>query len=159
MGASLSWGDSFAKAWGLSFGRGDIPPTPEGGGGGGSASTQRKRSKGWVQERAIFEASQLRRQAQNAQKDQEIEVIEDAAVPKKVQLSYNAELEKLELLKKELANLQIVYNSQQEQSQDRIEAALELSAFIDNEEDAIAALIALQEYEAQLLLTVLRVKI
>jgi hypothetical protein len=157
VGASLSWGDSFAKAWGLSFGRGDTPE--EGGGGGGSASTQRKRRKGWVQERAIFEASQLRRQAQNAQKDQEIEVIEDAAVPTKPQLSYNAELEKLALLKKELANLQIVYNSQQEQAQDRIEAALELSAFIDNEEDAIAAIVALQEYEARLLLTVLGVKI
>lgn len=157
MGASLSWGNSFAKAWGLSFGRGDTPE--EGGGGGGSASTQRKRSKGWVQERAIFEASQLRRQAQNAQKDQEIEVFEAVVVPTMPQVSYDTELEKLVELKKQLANLQIVYNSQQEQSQDRVEAALELSAFIDDEEDAIAAIVALQEYEARLLLTVLGVKV
>jgi hypothetical protein len=157
VGASLSWGNSFAKAWGLSFGRGDTPE--EGGGGGGSASTQRKRSKGWVQERAIFEASQLRRQAQNAQKDQEIEVFEAVVVPTMPQVSYDTELEKLVELKKQLANLQIVYNSQQEQSQDRVEAALELSAFIDDEEDAIAAIVALQEYEARLLLTVLGVKV
>ena len=157
MGASLSWGNSFAKAWGLSFGRGDTPE--EGGGGGGSASTQRKRSKGWVQERAIFEASQLRRQAQNAPKDQEIEVFEAVVVPTMPQVSYDTELEKLVELKKQLANLQIVYNSQQEQSQDRVEAALELSAFIDDEEDAIAAIVALQEYEARLLLTVLGVKV
>ena len=161
MGASLSWGDSFAKAWGVSFGRGDTPPPPppEGGGGGGSAGTLARKRKGWVREREIFEASQLRRQAQNVENDQVIEVVDAIPVPTKPQVSYLAELEKLAELKKQLANLEFVYNSQQEQAQDRQQAAIELSEFIDDEEDAIAALMAQQNYEARLLLTVLGMKI
>jgi len=158
MGASLSWGDSFAKAWGVSFGQGTTPPTPGGGGGGGSAGTRTGKRKGWVREREIFEASQLRRQAQNEQNDVEIEVIEAQNVPTLLQTSYDAELEKLTKLKKQLANLEIDYNSQQEQAQDRQQAAIELSALISDEEDAIAALIAMQEYEARLLITVLGVQ-
>ena len=155
MGASLSWGDSFAKAWGVSFGRGTTPP-PEGGGGGGSAEKGTGKRKGWVREREIFEASQLSRQAQN---DKQIEVIEELNAPTAPQVSYDAELQKLADLRKQLANLQIDYNSQQDQAQDRQQAAIELSNFINDEEDAIAALMALQEYEARLLITVLVVKV
>jgi mannitol/fructose-specific phosphotransferase system IIA component (Ntr-type) len=112
-----------------------------------------------VRERAIFEASQFRKQLQKARNEQEIAVTEDAPVPTKPQVAHDARLEKLGVLKKELANLQIVYNSQQEQVQGLENVLVGLSTFFDDEEDAIAALMALQDYESQLLMAVFGIKV
>ena len=142
MGPSLSWGYSFGKAWGVSFGRGEAPLS-----GGGSSA--RKRSRGWARERAIFEASQLReKQVKVADVGKEI-----APIPPEV--SYSAELEKLDTLKQEFDKLKIAYNAQQEQEKDLQEASIVLSEFLSDEEDTIGVLLATQEFEARQMLVAL----
>ena len=136
MGASLSWGYSFGKAWGVSFGRGVV-------GGGGAAKSSKK---GWGRERAIFEASREIRP-----KIVDVALIKDAVIQPEV--SYSAELEKLNNLKQEFAKLQMAYNSKQEQAKDMQDSAIVLSNFISDEEDTINVLITTQEFEARQCLT------
>ena len=143
MGPSLSWGYSFGKAWGVSFGRVEAPLS---GGGNGSA---RKRSRGWARERAIFEASQLR------EKQVKVANVGKEIAPITPEVSYSAELEKLDTLKQEFDKLKIAYNAQQEQEKDLQEASIVLSEFLSDEEDTIGVLLATQQFESQQMLVAL----
>jgi hypothetical protein len=134
VGTSLSWGYSFGIAWGISFGRGVV--------GGGGSKGRIAKSKGWARERAIFEASrEIRPKVVNAT------LIKNAVI--QTEVSYSAELEKLNNLKQEFAKLQMAYNSKQEQAKDMQDSAIVLSDFISDEEDAISVLITTQEFEAR----------
>ena len=142
MGPSLSWGYSFCKAWGVSFGRGELPLS-----GGGSS----KKRRGWARERAIFEASR-----QPAVKTQEIKkAVIQPKVSYNAELKYSAELEKLDTLKQEFDKLQIAYNIQQNQAKDLQEASIVLSEVLSDEEDTIGVLLATQQFEAQQMLVAL----
>jgi len=152
VGPSLSWGYSFGKAWGVSFGRGD---TPEEGGGGGSASkgksaskSEHRRRKGWARERAIFEASREIRPIAKV-----VDAAKDAVI--RPEVSYSAELERLDTLKQEFAKLQIAYNNKQEQDKDLQDASIALTEFLSDEEDTVGVLLATQEFEARQMLVVL----
>lgn len=149
MGPSLSWGYSFSADWGVSFGGGTEPS-----GGGGSASKGKSKRildpkirKGWVRERAIFEASQLRNKVKTT------EQIEGVFTQPEV--SYSGELEKLNNLKAEFAKLQNAYNLKQEQAKDLNDASIALNEFLSDEEESIYVLIATQEYEARQMLEAL----
>jgi hypothetical protein len=170
MGPSLSWGYSFGKAWGVSFGLGDIP---EEGGGGGSASkgksaskSEHRRRKGWARERAIFEASLLKTFKSKPANIVELENINQALAKDRQSqrlarklVNYDGDLEELASLQKELAKLQVTYKNKEEQSKELQEASAALRSFLADEEDTITALMAMQEFEARQILAVLGINI
>ena len=157
MGSSLSWGYSFGKAWGASFGLGQATS-----GGGGSGSPSRGNRKGWARERAIYEASLLRKPTKNAELEQIRQALakdtQSQRLARKL-VNYDGDLEELASLQKELAKLQVTYKNKVEQSKELKEASAALSAFLLDEEDAITALMAMQEFEARQILAVLGINI
>jgi hypothetical protein len=129
---------------------------------GGSGSPSRGSRKGWARERAIYEASLLRKPTKIAELEQIRQALakdtQSQRLARKL-VTYDGDLEELASLQKELAKLQVGYKNKAEQSKELQEASAALSAFLLDEEDAITALIAMQDYEARQILAVLGINI
>lgn len=130
--------------------------------GGGSGSPSRGSKKGWARERAIYEASLLRKPTKIAELEQIRQALakdtQSQRLARKL-VTYDGDLEELASLQKELAKLQVGYKNKAEQSKELKEASAALSAFLLDEEDAITALMAMQDYEARQILAVLGINI
>jgi hypothetical protein len=130
--------------------------------GGGSGSPSRGSRKGWARERAIYEASLLRKPTKIAELEQIRQALAKDTQTQRLArklVNYDGDLEELASLQKELAKLQVTYKNKAEQSKELQEASASLSAFLLDEEDAITALIAMQDYEARQILAVLGINI
>jgi hypothetical protein len=130
--------------------------------GGGSGSPSRGSRKGWARERAIFEASLLRKPTKIVELEQIRQALakdtQSQRLARKL-VNYDGDLEELASLQKELAKLQVTYKNKAEQSKELQEASAALSAFLLDEEDTITALMAMQDYEARQILAVLGINI
>ena len=131
-------------------------------GGGGSGSPSRGSRKGWARERAIFEASLLRKPTKIVELEQIRQALakdtQSQRLARKL-VNYDGDLEELASLQKELAKLQVTYKNKAAQSKELQEASASLSAFLLDEEDTITALMAMQEFEARQILAVLGINI
>jgi hypothetical protein len=136
---------------------GEIPSS-----GGGSGSPSKGSRKGWARERAIFEASLLRKPTKIVELEQIRQALakdtQSQRLARKL-VNYDGDLEELASLQKELAKLQVTYKNKAEQSKELQEASAALSAFLLDEEDTITALMAMQDYEARQILAVLGINI
>ena len=130
--------------------------------GGGSGSPSRGSRKGWARERAIFEASLLRKPTKIVELEQIRQALakdtQSQRLARKL-VNYDGDLEELASLQKELAKLQVTYKNKAEQSKELQEASAALRAFLADEEDTITALMAMQEFEARQILAVLGINI
>lgn len=139
------------------------PPHVVGGGGPGTAAGARKRGKGWVREREAFEESLLRFDPDHQAALRRIsQALTDSKQPQanriaRKLLDYDGELKQVESLKKELAKLEVLQNNRILAGQfdaDLKAAAAELSEILLDEEDCIAAAMAIDEFESQALFSV-----
>jgi hypothetical protein len=130
--------------------------------GGGSGSPSRSSRKGWARERAIFEASLLRKPTKIVELEQIRQALakdtQSQRLARKL-VNYDGDLEELASLQKELAKLQVTYKNKAEQSKELQEASAALRSFLADEEDTITALMAMQDYEARQILAVLGINI
>lgn len=130
--------------------------------GGGSGSPSRGSRKGWARERAIFEASLLRKPTKIVELEQIRQALakdtQSQRLARKL-VNYDGDLEELASLQKELAKLQVTYKNKAAQSKELQEASAALRAFLLDEEDTITALMAMQEFEARQILAVLGINI
>ena len=130
--------------------------------GGGSGSPSRGSRKGWARERAIYEASLLRKPTKIVELEQIRQALSKDTQSQRLArklVNYDGDLEELASLQKELAKLQVTYKNKAAQSKELQEASASLSAFLLDEEDAITALMAMQEFEARQILAVLGINI
>jgi hypothetical protein len=130
--------------------------------GGGSGSPSRGSRKGWARERAIYEASLLRKPTKIVELEQIRQALakdtQSQRLARKL-VNYDGDLEELASLQKELAKLQVTYKNKAEQSKELQEASAALSAFLLDEEDTITALMAMQDYDARQILAILGINI
>ena len=126
-----AWGLSWAKPWGNSWG---VIVT-----GGGGLGKQRK-VRGWANERAAQEAS-LRPIAEP--------VVTVVAKPKKPEPVYT--FEPIEGLKQELEQIRTELELKKVSAEARLMAKQEYDAFVEEENEAIEALMALISYEESLI--------
>jgi len=163
VGASLSWGNSFGKAWGVSFGRGEIVA---GGGGGDSRSSRRKRNRikrlGFANERAILEASLAARRAKNeldalsestsTVSQNATEAINDYLNEKGEAQALQAQLDKL---LSQLSVKDVNDTNDLNYSVDAEAAKKEIQEFLDDNREAIEVLLLDEQKNNRLLLTIM----
>ena len=142
------------------------PVTPSGGGGPGNAAQgRRRRGEGWGREREILEASLARFRAEASQELQDIRDVLDAAPQPQAQriarklTDYTGEIAQVESLRRELAKLQIESEAREGLQQDLADAVQSLREILRDEEDAIAAVMALHDHEARHLLGMLGISV
>lgn len=138
---------------------------PRGGGGPGNAiSIQRRKPRGWANERAAFEQSLLEPDEQRqADLGRIAQTLADSGQAQAQRIArkladYTGELTQAESLQRELAKLEAVQRSRElwaERNQDVQAAAAELSDILRDDEDVAGALVALHEHETRLMLGVL----
>jgi hypothetical protein len=166
VGASLSWGNSFGKAWGVSFGRGDIVDTLAGGGGEDSRSSRRKRNRikrlGFTNERAILEASLAARQAKNeldALSENKVDVAQKPAESINDYLNEKGEAQalqaQLDKLLSQLSVKDVNDTNNLNYSVDAEAAKKEIQEFLDDNREAIEVLLLDEQKNNRLLLTIM----
>lgn len=138
---------------------------PTGGGGPGNAiNIQRRKPRGWANERAAFEQSLLEPDEQRqADLGRIAQTLADSGQAQAQRIArkladYTGELTQVESLQRELAKLEAVQRSRElwaERNQDVQAAAAELSDILRDDEDLAGALVALHEHETRLMLGVL----
>lgn len=132
--------------------------SPTGGGGPGNAvSIQPRKPKGWANERAQFEQSQvdIERIAQTLTESEQPKV---QRIARKL-VDYTGELAQIESLQRELLKLESAKHSQilEAEKNQEIKAALaELNEILQDDEDAAEALLMLHEVETRQLLGILQ---
>ena len=140
------------------------PPPVIGGGGPGTATGSRKSRTGWVRERADFEASLLRFDPEHQAALRRIsKTLTDSEQPQANRIArklidFDGDLKQIESLQKELAKLEVLQSNRISTAQidaDLKMAARELSEILLDEEDSIAALMAVDEFESQAVFSVL----
>ena len=137
---------------------------PAGGGPGHAVSIQRRKPRGWANERAAFEQSLLEPDEQRqADLGRIAQTLTDSGQAQAQRIArkladYTGELTQVESLQRELAKLEAVQRSRElwaERNQDVQAAAAELSDILRDDEDVAGALVALHEHETRLMLGVL----
>lgn len=124
-----------------------------GGGGPGNAVTQPKK-KGWANERAQFEESQIERIAQTLTESEQPQV---KKIARKL-VDYTGEIKQIASLQRELEKLESAKVSRildQERNQDIKVALAELNEILQDDEDAAEALMMLHEMETRQVLGIL----
>jgi ABC-type phosphate transport system auxiliary subunit len=137
-----AWGKSWGYSWGSSWGFSEQVQ-----GGGGSGKTQKKR--GWANERAALEQSLTLRQAQT--------VLREVKKPEAVKLAqkinaYEVGNIDLESLRIENAQLQARLQVKEEYQAEMQLAQQAIQAYIEDEQDAIDALMLSVEMDSDIIL-------
>ena len=137
-----AWGKSWGYSWGSSWGFSEQIE-----GGGGSGKTQKKR--GWANERAALEQSLTLRQAQT--------VLREVKKPEAVKLAqkinaYEVGNIDLESLRIENAQLQARLQIKQEYQAEMQLAQQAIQAYIEDEQDAIDALMLSVDMDTDIIL-------
>jgi ABC-type phosphate transport system auxiliary subunit len=137
-----AWGGAWGNSWGFSWGFSEQVQ-----GGGGSGKTQKKR--GWANERAALEQSLTLRQAQT--------VLREVKKPEAVKLAqkinaYELGNIDLESLRIENAQLQARLQIKQEYQAEMQLAQQAIQAYIEDEQDAIDALILSVDMDSDIIL-------
>jgi ABC-type phosphate transport system auxiliary subunit len=137
-----AWGGAWGNSWGFSWGFSERIE-----GGGGSGKTQKKR--GWANERAALEQSLTLRQAQT--------VLREVKKPEAVKLAqkinaYEVGNIDLESLRIENAQLQARLDTKQEYQAEMQLAQQAIQAYIEDEQDAIDALMLSVEMDSDIIL-------
>jgi len=145
---------------------GPAPVTPSGGGGPGNAAQgRRRRGEGWGREREILRRSLERFRAEASQEMQTIRDVLDASPQPQAQriarklADYTGEIAQVESLRRELAKLQIEAEAREGLQQDLADAVQSLREILRDEEDAMAAVMALHDHEARHLLGMLGISV
>ncbi len=137
-----AWGGSWGYSWGNSWG---FFEQPQGGGGPGKASKR----KGWANERAAFEQSLALRQAQTTlRKTNKPEAVKLAQKINAYEIG-NIDLEALRI---ENAQLQARLQIKQEFQAEMQSAQKAIQEYIQDEQDAIDALMLSVEMDSDLVL-------
>jgi ABC-type phosphate transport system auxiliary subunit len=137
-----AWGGAWGNSWGFSWGFSEQVQ-----GGGGSGKTQKKR--GWANERAALEQSLTLRQAQT--------VLREVKKPEAVKLAqkinaYEVGNIDLESLRIENAQLQARLQVKEEYQAEMQLAQQAIQAYIEDEQDAIDALMLSVEMDSDIIL-------
>jgi ABC-type phosphate transport system auxiliary subunit len=137
-----AWGGAWGNSWGFSWGFSEQIE-----GGGGSGKTQKKR--GWANERAALEQSLTLRQAQT--------VLREVKKPEAVKLAqkinaYEVGNIDLESLRIENAQLQARLQVKEEYQAEMQLAQQAIQAYIEDEQDAIDALMLSVEMDTDIIL-------
>jgi ABC-type phosphate transport system auxiliary subunit len=137
-----AWGGAWGNSWGFSWGFSEQVQ-----GGGGSGKTQKKR--GWANERAALEQSLTLRQAQT--------VLREVKKPEAVKLAqkinaYEVGNIDLESLRIENAQLQARLQVKQEYQAEMQAAQQAIQTYIEDEQDAIDALMLSVEMDSDIIL-------
>jgi ABC-type phosphate transport system auxiliary subunit len=137
-----AWGGAWGNSWGFSWGFSEQVQ-----GGGGSGKTQKKR--GWANERAALEQSLTLRQAQT--------VLREVKKPEAVKLAqkinaYEVGNIDLESLRIENAQLQARLQVKEEYQAEMQLAQQAIQAYIEDEQDAIDALMLSVEMDTDIIL-------
>jgi hypothetical protein len=140
-----AWGGSWGKAFGYSWG---LVEAQEEGGGSGKQRRQKKQ-KGWPNERAAFEHSLTLRQAQS--------VLREVKKPEAIKLAqkinaYEVGNIDLESLRIENAQLQARLQVKQEYQAEMQLAQQAIQAYIEDEQDAIDALMLSVDMDTDIIL-------
>ncbi len=137
-----AWGGSWGYSWGNSWG---FFEQPQGGGGPGKS----RRGKGWANERAAFEQSLALRQAQTTlRKTNKPEAVKLAQKINAYEIG-NIDLEALRI---ENAQLQARLQIKQEFQAEMQSAQKAIQEYIQDEQDAIDALMLSVEMDSDLVL-------
>jgi ABC-type phosphate transport system auxiliary subunit len=137
-----AWGGAWGNSWGFSWGFSEQVQ-----GGGGSGKTQKKR--GWANERAALEQSLTLRQAQT--------VLREVKKPEAVKLAqkinaYEVGNIDLESLRIENAQLQARLQVKEEYQAEMQAAQQAIQTYIEDEQDAIDALMLSVEMDSDIIL-------
>jgi ABC-type phosphate transport system auxiliary subunit len=137
-----AWGGAWGNSWGFSWGFSEQVQ-----GGGGSGKTQKKR--GWANERAALEQSLTLRQAQT--------VLREVKKPEAVKLAqkinaYEVGNIDLESLRIENAQLQARLQVKEEYQAEMQLAQQAIQTYIEDEQDAIDALMLSVEMDSDIIL-------
>jgi ABC-type phosphate transport system auxiliary subunit len=137
-----AWGGAWGNSWGFSWG---FSEQVQGGGGSGKSRKQR----GWANERAALEQSLTLREAQS--------VLREVKKPEAVKLAqkinaYEVGNINLEALRIENAQLQARLQVKQEYQAEMQLAQQAIQAYIEDEQDAIDALMLSVEMDSDLVL-------
>lgn len=138
------------------------PPLIETPGGGGPSASARR--YGWLREWEI-ELATARKLAEIASKMAQSERPQARRIAKKIE-DYTGDIRQAESLRRELAKLEIAQRQKIKHTAEQIErdselqaVAYELNNILLEEEDAIQAILALEEFEASFVLSTLGIKI
>ncbi len=142
-----AWGGAWGYSWGFAWGLAE-QEEQTGGGGNGKPRKQRKQ-KGWANERAAFEQSLTLRQAQT--------VLREVKKPEAVKLAqkinaYEVGNIDLESLRIENAQLQARLQVKQEYQAEMQAAQQAIQTYIEDEQDAIDALMLSVEMDSDIIL-------
>jgi hypothetical protein len=140
-----AWGGAWGYSWGFAWG---FAEQEEQTGGGGNPRKQRK-FRGWANERAAFEQSLTLRQAQT--------VLREVKKPEAVKLAqkinaYEVGNIDLESLRIENAQLQARLQVKQEYQAEMQAAQQAIQTYIEDEQDAIDALMLSVEMDSDIIL-------
>jgi hypothetical protein len=137
-----AWGGAWGNSWGFSWGFSEQVQ-----GGGGSGKTQKKR--GWANERAALEQSLTLRQAQTTlRKTQKPEAVKLARTINAYEVG-NIDLKSLRI---ENAQLQARLQVKQEFEAEMQAVQQAIQAYIEDEQDAIDALMLSVEMDSDIIL-------
>lgn len=139
------------------------------GGGSGHPGPSKRSRRGWTREREIFEASLVKFNDQLELKRIARTLADSDAQANKIAkklVDYTGELEQIESLQRELAKLQARQFNQlrrtEEQKEQEIElqaAVSELRSLLQDDEDTVMLLIAVEEFESRQVLAALGIKL
>lgn len=153
-----AWGKSWGYSWGNSWGSID-----EGGGGPGKA--KRKRGQGWERERAIFEASLQRFEDEHVRRIARTMADSESTRANRIArklANYNGEIKDVYRLQSEIQKLEAELAKKLNDAKVNADhenalraASAELTSILMEEEDAISALISINELEYKLLFSII----
>jgi hypothetical protein len=137
-----AWGGAWGNAWGAAWGFSEET------GGGGGRPGKRKKVRGWAHERAVFEQSLTLRQAQSVLR--KIQKPETVKIAQKIN-AYEIGNIDLDALRIENAQLQARLLVKQEFQAEMQAAQQAIQAYIEDEQEAIDALMLSIEMDANII--------
>jgi hypothetical protein len=140
-----AWGGAWGDSWGFSWGFAE----EEIGGGGNGKQRKPKKVRGWANERAAFEQSLTLRQAQSVLR--EVKTPETVKLAQKIN-AYEVGNIDLDALRIENAQLQARIQVKQEYQSEMQLAQQAIQAYIEDEQDAIDALMLSVEMDSDIIL-------
>lgn len=153
-----AWGKSWGYSWGNSWGSiADV--------GGGSGKAKSKRGQGWARERAILEASLQRFEDEHVRRIARTMADSESTRANRIArklANYNGEIENVYRLQSEIQKLEAELNKRINDTKANADydnelraASAELTSILMEEEDAISALIYINEMESKLLFSII----
>lgn len=169
-----AWGYSWGTSWGYSWGAIDqvisnATVLNDGGGNGGVRTSKRKRGHGWERERAIFDESLKRFDDEHMRRI--ARTMADSERPRANRIArkladYNGDIEDLYRIQRDLSRLEAELAKRLNDTKSQIDheselraASQELTAILLDEEDAISAILSINELEYKLLFSMISNKI